>query len=72
MDPATLSSAALQHLPGAVGDKEVEVGVAAGLQRPVEERLHLSVDASAEAAHLGLCFEIPIWLSRASPLKVRR
>ena len=36
-----------------VGGIEVEVGVTAGLQRPVQERLHLQVDVSADAAHLG-------------------
>ena len=36
-----------------VGGIEVEVGVAAGLQRPVEKGLHLHVDVSADAADLG-------------------
>jgi len=36
-----------------VGGIEVEVGIAAGLQRPAEERLHLQVDVGADAAHLG-------------------
>jgi hypothetical protein len=32
---------------------EVQVGVAAGIQRPAEERLHLHVDVGADLAHLG-------------------
>jgi hypothetical protein len=51
------SSGADLHRPAQpaveVGGIEVEVGVAAGLQRPAEEGLHLDVDVGADAAHLG-------------------
>jgi len=36
-----------------VGGIEVDVGVTALLERPVQEGLHLHVDLSADAAHLG-------------------
>ncbi len=36
-----------------VGGIEIEVGVTLALQRPVQEGLHLQVDLSADAAHLG-------------------
>jgi len=36
-----------------VGGIEIQVGVATGFQRPVQERLHLDVDVSADAADLG-------------------
>jgi len=36
-----------------VSGVEIEVGVTLALQRPVEERLHLQIDLSADAAHLG-------------------
>ena len=36
-----------------VGGIQIQVGVAADIQRPAEKRLHLHVDVSADATHLG-------------------
>ena len=47
-----------------VGGIEEEVGVATGLQRPAEERLHLQ--SMSAQIRLTWDFEIPLWLPRAA------